>query len=895
MLDKVNNIDPLNKDKPRVSLEAAIVSAGTGIILLYLIQEAQSKPFFREDQKKIYQDGIKPAEAGSYGSRQGKISIKPLDEVEYRPIIQPERNIASLIFDSDSELKNNNNQEQEQNEEATINTRNDQLTPRNANPINGNNRAPISRSTNFDDDLKDFSNESEPINNIINPATPLVRETTRPGTGQADFSIDSNVQETGDIINNDTEEDKAKEDKTKPELGNAGNSSFIVVVKTKNDISSQSINGDATVDEILRQIGVEESTISFDSQADLALEILSDQQGRFTARSLDEEAKVNIVNRNIGSLETNVTGTKDIIVDVEDWLKINLDANQTTLMLDNRVSGIEETSIQTNNNGMLGAIQASSGLEIWTRPNSNIQKAQINILANALKDSLLTTSDENDILSITSNIEGSLNKYELQRNDNDVSFDLEKEEQEIIIDLSSQGINNSIINTGAGDDHLTITATINPDLIAELEDIANEFQNQQGTELSSANKQNLDNNQIKSLSNNAIDFERIGAIDSTILMGEGNDYLSISGKIINTEIDMGSGINHLLIEDQIDENSRINLGDDGSKLEYRNDMNSTLKGSEGNEIFIINSKYNTGFVDASNGNDTLISQSNLRKELKLDEENKGTLEGVQFENIENINLGPGDDVAIIDFKATLTGQLLGGDGLDRLDFSNWEDPINVDLNLGISTGIFGSEPMGISEFEQVTGGEGSDFIASTGSADKVEGGGGHDVLFHNWSPWLSNEKEGTELFGNDGEDIYVMSGLGQSTPNDWDGIHGLPTFKDLDLSKQPSSPGTTTKYNDRIGMIATTTEENGINSSILQLLTPSDLDGIGDATKLPIGTIDKLFLGAENSNVKQIAIGLSTSDQQQDMMYYIGDDDKSPVAIAFLASTGLPQEKDMIL
>ena len=311
-----------------------------------------------------------------------------------------------------------------------------------------------------------------------------------------------------------------------------------------------------------------------------------------------------------------------------------------------------------------------------------------------------------------------------------------------------------------------------------------------------------------------------------------------------------------------------------------------IQGGKGDELFIIRGKENSGFIDGNKGNDTLESQSTLRKVLELNGLNQGTLEGVQFKNIENVNLGEGDDVALIDFKTTLTGKLLGGEGLDRLDFSNWKDPIKVDLILGISTGVYGSKPMDVSEFEQVTGGEGPDIISSTGSAVRLEGSGGDDVLFHQWSPWLSDRKEGTELYGNNGQDIFVISGLDQTIPNEWDGRIGLPTIKDLDLSQQPIEPGTEPEYNDRIGLVAKTNDENGFGESYIQLLTPSDLDGIGDATKLPIGTVDKLFLGAENSNVEQLAIGLSTMDNQSDMLYYIGDNNKSPMAVAYIESTG---------
>ena len=400
------------------------------------------------------------------------------------------------------------------------------------------------------------------------------------------------------------------------------------------------------------------------------------------------------------------------------------------------------------------------------------------------------------------------------------------------------------------------------------------------------NKQGLGSNQMGIVSSNDVKIERIGTIDSSIKMGEGNDFLRISGEIINSKIDMGSGMNHLVIENNIDANSKVILGDNGSKLEYVNNMNDLIQGGKGDELFIIRGKENSGFIDGNKGSDTLESQSTLKKVLTLNGLNTGTLEGVQFKNIENVNLGEGDDVALIDFKTTLTGKLLGGEGLDRLDFSNWQDPIKVDLILGISTGVYGSKPMGVSEFEQVTGGEGPDIISSTGSAVRLEGSGGDDVLFHQWSPWLSDRKEGTELYGNNGQDIFVISGLDQTIPNEWDGRIGLPTIKDLDLSQQPIEPGTEPEYNDRIGLVAKTNDENGFGESYTQLLTPSDLDGIGDATKLPIGTVDKLFLGAENSNVEQLAIGLSTMDNQSDMLYYIGDNNKSPMAVAYIESTG---------
>lgn len=75
---------------------------------------------------------------------------------------------------------------------------------------------------------------------------------------------------------------------------------------------------------------------------------------------------------------------------------------------------------------------------------------------------------------------------------------------------------------------------------------------------------------------NDVKIERIGIIDLLIKMGEGNDFLRISGEIINLKIDMGSGMNYLVIENNIDVNSKVIFGDNGSKLEYVNNMNDLI-------------------------------------------------------------------------------------------------------------------------------------------------------------------------------------------------------------------------------------------------------------------------------------------------------------------------------
>jgi len=152
MLDKVNDIDPLKKDKPRISLEAAIVSTGTAVILLYLIQEAHSQPYFRGNQKKIFQDGIKPAEPGVFGSRQGKISIDPLEEVDYQPT-------QSKQDTSNNVLGQNN----ENNIGIDLNANNQLLNPKGKYLSDGFGTAGVSARTQFDDTFGSSINKTTSV------------------------------------------------------------------------------------------------------------------------------------------------------------------------------------------------------------------------------------------------------------------------------------------------------------------------------------------------------------------------------------------------------------------------------------------------------------------------------------------------------------------------------------------------------------------------------------------------------------------------------------------------------------------------------------------------------------------------------------------------------------
>lgn len=854
MLGTLNEHIPLEQDKRRLSLEGAMVATKLGVVLLYLIQEAEAAPYLSQEEGNRIQDGITTADPAEHKSRQGKINIKPLDEVE-APQQNGTEDYNSLTDNTNDIGANNNVPAVEQNNQTT--------------PVQS-----------------DFDDNDNPRSIISgNTRTNLKARSTE----QSLITFDTQTTKQVD-------QDRGQERFQQFVIDSKGNTSFVVIVKSDTTVNSRSVNGMALINETLRQTGIQDNRITLDPSAEIAIEILSDQQGQYSAKPFESKAITRINNDHTGSLRSIITGAKDININVNDWVRLAIDASEAEISLINNVTGIESTSIQSSQEDMLANIRANSDIEVWVAPTTRLHDQELKIITSALRDSLLKASGGDDIFTIVSSINGSLRDYsQILRQQQDDYEDQQPAPSEygVNLHLSSQGLNNTTIHTGAGNDHLTIAATIDPNLVDDLERLAKAIDSEQANTISStlyATNELVQTGKAANTSQlKSVQHERIAAINSAIDMGDGNDVLKVTGQIINSTIDMGKGINHVILEDNIDAESTIHLGDSGSQIEYRSNMNSRLRGGEADETFLINKSSNQGYIDGQGGSDTLRSQSLMRKVLVLSDDNQGTLEGVQFKGIENVDLGPGDDIVIVDFKGSLTGKLLGGEGLDRLDFSNWQNPISVDLDAGISTGINGDNPQGAISFEQVTGGEGSDFLASTGAMNELKGSGGNDVLFHQWSPWRASNPGGTELYGNDGQDIFVMVGLNQSIPSEWDGLYGLPKIKDLDLSTQPTVSGFQARRNDSIGLLQTSKDQDGKNTTNLQLLTPSGLEGIGDATKIPIASIETLMLGAANTSVQQLAIGLGGNEQQSDMMYLIGRDNNSPMPIAYVEGTGLSE------
>jgi hypothetical protein len=194
----------------------------------------------------------------------------------------------------------------------------------------------------------------------------------------------------------------------------------------------------------------------------------------------------------------------------------------------------------------------------------------------------------------------------------------------------------------------------------------------------------------------------------------------------------------------------------------------------------------------------------------------------------------------------------------------------VDLDLGTSTAIGGGAPGSLRGFEQVIGGNGNDLLISSGAFLGIDGGLGDDVMYLRWSPWLSTNFEGIQVNGGAGKDLFVFSGLDGQAPASWDGVSGLPTLSDLDLSYDNSKGIGLT---DRIGVVQTTIAADGSQSQLFTALTPSGVSGVGNVKLLPIAPIQQLLTGMAD-NTRQLAISFDPLSSRLPDLVMLGSQGK---------------------
>ena len=154
------------------------------------------------------------------------------------------------------------------------------------------------------------------------------------------------------------------------------------------------------------------------------------------------------------------------------------------------------------------------------------------------------------------------------------------------------------------------------------------------------------------------------------------------------------------------------------------------------------------------GADTLTTPDSANT-WKIESTNAGTLKNTSFSGMETLRGGSAADTFRIMPGASFAGTLEGGGGADLLDYSAFTTAVTVNLGLGTATGVGG-----VSGFEDISGGDGNDFLVGNAADNDISGGNGDDIILG-----LSGSDT---LSGNAGLD-FVAGGSGA------DLVHGNNT------------------------------------------------------------------------------------------------------------------------
>lgn len=601
----------------------------------------------------------------------------------------------------------------------------------------------------------------------------------------------------------------------------------LVVVRSSPSAGSRSVFGNSHTNNATNQYSIQDSSVTFLSDAPKALQWTSERETPSMSSSMFNDATLSLIAEHVNMLRSSLTlgdGSDLLLFSARDLLPLGLlSAGLTEADVRSRTTTFDSSQLNTGKGDELVAIEAVTNLKFTGLGDSTSAKLTFDLLAQGLKDSFVNLGPGINTLTINTGFyRGTSSGVSL-----DSGLNFQFDNAPVITNLNNNwsfnlnaravGVDNSQILFGDDNDDLTIFTRIDDNLAQAL-----------GGRL-------LD-------PNTTINLERIGLVHSNVQLGGGDDRLRINGMVIDSMIDLGEGNNSLFLEQPVDGASEIRMGGGANTIVFNRILGGIVHGGAGDDTFKLEQVSTAGELIGGGGNDSLESGKSFdasRDLLHITAKNQGFLNGLRFEEIPNVDLGGNDDLVFLDFNSSLTGQLLGGSGLDRLSFRSWSDPVSVDLDRGQATGLYGGLAGGFNSIEAASGGTNSDVLSASGQFSAIDGGDGDDLLLVRWTPWLASDTRGLQVNGGSGNDLIVMSLLDASQPESWDKAFGLPDLLDVDLTSALGS-------GDTLGWLLNPQE------GVLRL-HPSGLDGLGDLRQLPIAPLEQLLLGMDSS-MQQLAV-----------------------------------------
>lgn len=633
-----------------------------------------------------------------------------------------------------------------------------------------------------------------------------------------------------------------------------------MLVRVTSQSSASSVEGKAISESLIKQYSVTDSLVDLRHQAVPGFKMRTELYLPASANSQLSDADLKVIAENVGMVNSTVLGgaANDVLViGVQDLLSLLLATPTAGMASVNSHSSAAAASVVDLGDGSnvldLEALQRLSFTGLGMPAGAQLS---FSLLTEGIKASLIKMGQNNDSLFVNSGWYGgdlpSDSPLFLNRQDLGISLDLSQLSaplgdagmRNVSLNATAIGMDTTSVDLGDGNNDMVVNTRIDHDLSNQLGLLAPE-------------------------TSSTVALHRIGLRNSSIRMGAGDDTLIVNGRIVNSSIDLGAGRNKVFLEVAPDDQSSIVTGGGINEIRVASFVGSTLQAGPGDDSLLIKDSQGYGSFDGGGGDNSMIATSDeasSRDVVTMTGPDQGYFNALHYSNVGTLDMGGNNDVVIIELHGSLTGKLLGGAGLDKLEFHNWNLPVTVDLDQGAATAIREGRPGGLQGFEQVVGGHGNDLIISSGAFAGIDGGLGDDVMYLRWSPWLSADAKGLQVNGGPGKDLFVFSGLDAAIPAGWDGSTGLPNLTDFDLSVDNSRGIGLT---DRIGTVQLVVAADGSQKQMFTELLPSGIAGVGNVKLLPIAPIDQLLSGMTDTT-RQLAISYDTLSQRQPDLVLLG-------------------------
>ena len=489
----------------------------------------------------------------------------------------------------------------------------------------------------------------------------------------------------------------------------------------------------------------------------------------------------------------------------------------------------------------------------------------IDLLAEAMQNSTILLGDGNDRVTLTSgfrDLEGTspgllIDIPNTTGNHNDPSLQLR---------ARAIGLEDSRLDTGGGNDQVSIKTWLDPTAAG--------------------------------IPSSSGDLGRIALLHSSVLLGAGNDQLDVEGAVLDSHLNLGSGDNQVSIDGAVQQSSVLLGPDSRNQLTLAGDTNNslnlalapgeraavTLLAGAGNDRIGAPLDGLAGTIDGGGGFNTLEATAADQKgapvdplRVSLQAPGAGTVGALGFSRFDTLRVASKDLTVSVAAQAELSGALVAagvkaGQGHATLDYSTWQAPVLVNLVLGMASGILG----GIGGFQEVIGGSGDDQLTAGATTSRLDGGPGKDTIQLNLA--AHQALQGCEIFGGNGRDTFVLSGLDAIKAGNAAGEPALPPVISLaDLGLETTASG-------GIGLSDTLQwRQQGIQTApggaVKTLtLTSAGLEGLGQPQLLPIAPLAQLLAGMAALPLGGQQLAIAAGPNHSSLLLLGGDRSYSTIA-----------------